>query len=121
VTIPGVSALATLASVSGIDMQKFVFLGFPPHKKGRKTFFERVAISEIPVLYYDSPHRVVKNLTLLQEKKLDAQVIVGRELTKKFEEIIRGGISEVVGYFAQYTERVKGEFVVIVHSSRENA
>lgn len=114
VPIPGVSAIATLASVAGIDMQRFVFLGFPPHKKGRKTFFERVASSDVPVMYYDSPHRVVKNLLLLQEKKPTAQVVVGRELTKKFEEIFYGSLLDTRSFFEAHPEKIKGEFTVIV-------
>lgn len=114
VPIPGVSALTVLASVAGIDMQKFLFLGFPPHKKGRQTFFEGVALSEVPVMYYDSVHRVVKNLALLGEKKPSARVIVGRELTKKFEEIVRGTAVEIGAYFENHPEKIKGEFTVIV-------
>ncbi|NCU42435.1 MAG: 16S rRNA (cytidine(1402)-2'-O)-methyltransferase, partial [Candidatus Moranbacteria bacterium] len=78
VSIPGVSSLTTLISVAGIDMQKFTFFGFVPHKKGRHTFFERVISSDIPVVYYDSVHRIVKNLQLLCEKNPNAYVIVGR-------------------------------------------
>lgn len=114
VPIPGVSALATLLSVSGIDMQRFLFLGFPPHKKGRKTFFERVAESKIPVVYYDSPYRVIKNLVLLKENVVEAKIIIGRELTKKFEEIVRGNVSQVLKYFEEHPEKVKGEFAVIL-------
>jgi hypothetical protein len=66
VPIPGVSALATIVSIAGIDMREFVFLGFPPHKKGRETFFRKVAMMEYPVMYYESPHRVMKNLDLLE-------------------------------------------------------
>lgn len=117
VPIPGVSAIATLASVSGIDMQRFLFLGFPPHKKGRKTFFERVAASDVPVAYYDSVHRVVKNLALLQEKEPMARVVIGRELTKKFEEIFYGTLSEALLYFMGHPEKVRGEFVVIVRKA----
>ena len=116
VPIPGVSAIATLASVAGIDMQRFVFLGFPPHKKGRKTFFERVAASDIPVMYYDSPHRVVKNLILLQEKKPTAHVVVGRELTKRFEEIRHGTVEELIESFQEHPEKMKGEFSLIVEN-----
>ena len=114
VPIPGVSALATLVSVAGIDMREFAFLGFPPHKKGRETFFRKVAATEMPVMYYESPHRVLKNLELLASFASGKRVIIGRELTKLFEEIVRGTMEEALVYFGEHPEKVKGEFVVIV-------
>ncbi len=114
VPIPGVSALATLVSVAGIDMREFVFLGFPPHKKGRETFFRKVAATEMPVMYYESPHRVLKNLELLASFASGKRIIIGRELTKLFEEMVRGTIEETLAYFSEHPEKVKGEFVVIV-------
>jgi 16S rRNA (cytidine1402-2'-O)-methyltransferase len=128
VPIPGASALAALISVAGIDMQEFSFLGFPPHKKGRETFFKKVLETEIPVIYYDSPHRVIKNLELLKKLTQDLksvsdlsadtfgkQVVIGRELTKMFEEIIRGNIDQVEQYFEANPSKMKGEFAVIVY------
>ncbi len=123
VPIPGASALATLISVSGIDMQVFSFLGFPPHKKGRETFFKAVLVSENPVVYYDSPHRVIKNLKLLQALENSGQdseiskkqIIIGRELTKMFEEIVRGSIDDIETHFTSHPEKMKGEFSVIVY------
>ena len=115
VPIPGVSALTALVSVAGIDMREFIFLGFPPHKKGRQTFFRGVGESKMPVMYYESPHRVLKNLELLQELSTDKKIILGRELTKMFEEIVRGSIEEVQVYFAEHPEKVKGEFTIIVY------
>ncbi len=115
IAIPGVSALATIVSVAGIDMQRFIFLGFPPHKKGRQTFFENILKSKMPVIYYDSVHRVLKNLKLLQELGgNDKQIIMGRELTKMYEEIIRGNTEDILKYFADNTDKMKGEFVVIL-------
>jgi 16S rRNA (cytidine1402-2'-O)-methyltransferase len=115
VPIPGVSALATLVSVSGIDMTKFSFLGFPPHKKGRETFFKEVAALESPAIYFDSVHRVVKNLELLQSLAPEKKVILGRELTKMFEEVVRGSAEETIKYFAEHADKLKGEFVIIVY------
>jgi 16S rRNA (cytidine1402-2'-O)-methyltransferase len=93
--IPGVSALTTIASVSGIDLTSFVFLGFPPHKKGRETYFRKLLAYDIPVIYYESPHRLMKNLELLRSMSPNKNIILGRELTKMFEEIIRGSVYEV--------------------------
>jgi 16S rRNA (cytidine1402-2'-O)-methyltransferase len=122
VPIPGVSALATLISVSGIDMQNFSFLGFPPHKKGRETFFKKILESSVPALYYDSVHRVIKNLELLEtlSKKdsnstVSKKIIIGRELTKIFEQIVRGDCEFVISYFQNNPDKLKGEFVVIVY------
>lgn len=117
--IPGASALTALISVAGIDMQKFVFLGFPPHKKGRETFFKEVVAENYPVVYYESPHRVLKNLELLKSlgdpPAGGKNIILGRELTKMFEEIVRGTAEEVLKYFRENPGKVKGEFTIIVY------
>jgi len=115
IPIPGASGIATIVSVAGIDMQKFIFLGFPPHKKGRETFFKEVVVAQYPVMYYESPHRVLKNLELLQKMETNKQVILGRELTKMFEEIVRGSVSEVLEYFQKNADKIKGEFIIITH------
>ncbi len=115
VPIPGVSSLTALVSVSGIDLAAFSFLGFPPHKKGRETFFRNVAESSRPILYFESPHRLVKNLELLQRLGEDKKIILGRELTKIFEEVIRGTAGEVLEYFKKHEEKIRGEFVIIVY------
>ncbi|NTW26823.1 MAG: 16S rRNA (cytidine(1402)-2'-O)-methyltransferase [Candidatus Moranbacteria bacterium] len=111
--IPGASALASIVSVAGIDMQQFTFLGFPPHKKGRETYFKKVSACEIPVIYYESPHRVIKNLEMLANFSTGKKIILGRELTKMFEEVVRGDISEVLEYFVKNPSKVKGEFVIV--------
>jgi 16S rRNA (cytidine1402-2'-O)-methyltransferase len=115
VPIPGVSALTTLASVSGIDLSQFVFLGFPPHKKGRETYFHKLIAYDLPVIYYESPHRLIKNMELLLGMDLRKNIIIGRELTKMFEEIIRGDIGDVLKYFSENKDRVRGEMVIIVY------
>jgi len=115
IPIPGASALTCLASVAGINMSKFSFLGFPPHKKGRETFFREVAESEYPVIYFESPHRFLKNLELLEKMKPDAKLIVGRELTKMFEEIRRGSVAEILEYYKNSSDKTKGEFVIIAY------
>ncbi len=112
--IPGPSAVTALLSIAGINTQTFIFMAYPPHKKGRKTFFEKICNATEPVVYYDSVHRIIKNLTLLGEMMPDANVIVGRELTKMFEEIKRGSPNEILQYFSENPSKVKGEFVVLV-------
>jgi 16S rRNA (cytidine1402-2'-O)-methyltransferase len=115
VPIPGASALGAIVSVAGIDMREFVFKGFPPHKKGRETFFKAVVESEMPTVYYESPHRVMKNLSLLLELSPEMKIVIGRELTKIFEEVVRGTADEALTYFTEHPEKVKGEFVIITY------
>lgn len=115
VPIPGPSAMTALIQAAGINLSKFVFLGFPPNKKGRETFFKKVIAACYPIIYYDSPHRFMKNLTLLAQLSTSPpSVIVGRELTKVFEEIRRGTTDEVLEYYGNHPEKLKGEFAVIV-------
>jgi 16S rRNA (cytidine1402-2'-O)-methyltransferase len=111
IPIPGPSALGAMISVAGINLQKFVFLGFPPHKKGRETFFREAAEARWPVIFYESCHRVLKALESLGK----TDVIVGKELTKMFEEVVRGSAEEVLEYFQKNPGKVKGEFVIIVN------
>lgn len=113
VPIPGPSALISAASISGFPMEKFIFLGFPPTKKKRKKFFEQIANSKYPVIFYESPYRILKTLTQLQNYiPVGSWVVICRELTKKFETIYRGKISEVIGQLKK--ENVRGEFVVVI-------
>lgn len=114
IPIPGVSALTTLASISGIDLARFVFLGFPPHKKGRETFFKEVAAFSYPVIYYESPHRLIKNLELLKNLAPEKNIILGRELTKMFEEVVRGSAEEILNYLKSKS-KVRGEITIIIH------
>lgn len=116
VPIPGTSAVTAAASISGFPMDKFLFLGFPPHKKKRKKFFEQIINSEYPVIFYESCHRIIKSLQELKEMESesgrDLSLVVCRELTKQFETIYRGDIDKVISQLQQ--DKIKGEFVVIV-------
>jgi len=112
VPIPGPSALVALASVSGFPMNEFLFLGFPPQKKGRKKFFEMIAQSPRSVIFYESPHRILKSLNELKELVPMTSVVIGRELTKQFETVYRGTLDEVIEKLQK--EKTRGEFVVLV-------
>jgi len=111
--VPGVSALTTALSIAGIDTTAFTFLGFLPHKKGRQTALKGVAESEIPVVLYESPHRIEKLLEELGALEV-SNVIIARELTKIHEEIVSGTAAEVQAHFTAHPDAVRGEFVVIV-------
>jgi len=114
VPIPGTSALTALASIAGILTGKFLFLGYPPHKKQRKKFFKEVVLSSHPVVFYESPHRIIKSLKELESLNSNLFVVIGRELTKQFETIYRGNIVEVVKTLEKAKPR--GEFVVLAQN-----
>ena len=120
IPIPGPSAATAAASISGFPMDKFLFLGFPPTKRKRKKFFQEVIGSKYPVIFYESPYRIIKSLRDLQliskTYNLKPKIVVCRELTKKFETIYRGEIEEVIKEIEK--DIIKGEFVIIVESDR---
>lgn len=114
VPIPGPSALITALSASGISSAEFVFLGFLPHKKGRETLFKEISQSKRVIVFYESTHRILKTLTSLVEHAPTFKVMLGRELTKQFEQFVDGTAQEVFTYFNEHEEKQRGEFVVIV-------
>jgi 16S rRNA (cytidine1402-2'-O)-methyltransferase len=115
VALPGPNALTTALSVSGISSATFTFYGFLPQKKGRETVFSVIGASNHTSAFYESVHRIEKALASLV-KVLDTtqKVVVCRELSKHFEEVVRGTGEEVLAYFSHHKDKVKGEFVIIV-------
>lgn len=119
--IPGPSALTAALSISGFNCNKFLFLGFFPRKKGRSKFFKYILESKYPIVVYESSHRILKTLNELKDlfiKNYDGyllEVVVCRELTKKFESIYRGNIIEVIKEISARKENQKGEFVIIIN------
>jgi 16S rRNA (cytidine1402-2'-O)-methyltransferase len=112
--IPGPTALISALSASGVSSAEFLFLGFLPHKKGRLTLFKEIASSKRVVVFYESTHRILKTLASLSEYAPKFKVVIGRELTKQFEEFVEGTPSEVLEYFTKNSDKQRGEFVVIV-------
>ncbi|MGC9603280.1 MAG: 16S rRNA (cytidine(1402)-2'-O)-methyltransferase [Minisyncoccia bacterium] len=113
IPIPGASALTTALSAAGVNADQFTFLGYPPHKKGRQTFFRELKEINIrPIVFYESPHRVEKTFRSLEENFGDAEIIVARELTKIHEEIWHGTAKAASAHFQG--EKKKGEFVIII-------
>lgn len=111
--LPGATALIPALVKSGFPTDRFIFEGFLPHKKGKQTLLKRLAEEDRTVIFYESPHRLVK--TLEQVKEFfgeERQLSVSRELTKKFEETKTGTVQEVLEYFT--AKEVKGEIVVVV-------
>ena len=114
IAIPGASALIAALSISGFPTDKFIFLGFPPHKNKRNKFFQEVKDSKHTVVFYESCHRIKKTLDQLEEV-LDSksEVCIARELTKKFESIYRGSIKDIL----EMNIPAKGEFVIVVRNN----
>lgn len=112
-TLPGPTAFVPALVQSGLPCEKFIYEGFLPHKKGRETRFKAMAEQEITTVFYESPHRLVKALEqIVQFCGENRQVSVSREISKKFEETVRGEASDVLAHF-QHNEP-RGEFVVVV-------
>lgn len=111
--LPGATAFVPALVNSGIASDRFVFEGFLPHKKGRHTRLTALASEEKTMVFYESPHRLVKALTQFTEYfGEDRHACVSRELTKIYEENIRGSLKELIAYFDQ--KKVKGEIVIVV-------
>ena len=118
IPIPGPSAVTAAASISGLPTDKFLFMGFPPHKKGRNKFFQKIAAADETVVFYESPYRILKSLNELRGAAGERPIVVCRELTKMFETIYRGSVSEVISKLQSGT--IKGEFVVVVGKEIKN-
>lgn len=115
--IPGCSSLVTAASVSGISMRRMAYEGFLPKKKGRQTLLKKLASEERSIVIFESPHRVIRTLQDIEEYLGVREVAVCREITKIYEEIIRGTTTELIEKLKDKT--IKGEVVMIV-KEREN-
>ena len=113
--LPGPTAFVPALAVSGLPTDNFYFEGFLPRKKGRKTKFEFLATLPTTIILYESPYRVVKTLNDIETYMGNRQVSVSREISKKFEETVRGSASEVAQHFE--TGTVKGEFVICIAKS----
>ena len=113
IPIPGPSAIIAALSASGLPTHEFTFLGFLPHKKGRQTAIKAIAKSEIPVVLYESPHRILKLLNELENVAPKSRVTIARELTKIHEEVLQGMPRELVQALEK-GKKARGEFVVIV-------
>ena len=116
-SIPGACASVSALASSGAPASSFVFLGFLPKKKGRTSIFKYISQEKKTVVIYESPHRLEKTLLSLSEV-LDPkrEVIVAREITKIYESYVNGTIEEVVNYFNNNKDKIKGEIVIIISS-----
>lgn len=112
-TLPGATAFVPALVSSGLPCDKFCFEGFLPQKKGRQTRLEQLASEDRTMIFYESPYRLVKTLQQFAEYYgEDRQVSVCREISKMFEESVRGTLSEVIAHFMQTPP--KGEIVIVL-------
>ena len=113
IPIPGVSALLTALVVSGLPTDKFVFEGFLPRKiQERKRYFKSIKNEERTIIFYETPHRLKRALKDMVEILGDRKIVIARELTKKYEEIIRGKLNLVLS--EMNTKEIKGEITLVV-------
>lgn len=119
VPIPGASAVLPALVVSGLPTERFVFEGFLPLKKGRRSKFEQLRAEERTIVIYESPFRIIKTVGEVGEYLGERRIAVVRELTKKFEETIRGTASEVLEQLKKKSPR--GEYVLVVEGSTKPA
>jgi len=116
--LPGASALIVALVNSGLPCDRFCFEGFLPHKKGRQTKIQSLKEEKRTMVFYESPHRLVKALEqFIEAYGPERKVCVSRELTKLHEENVRGTLEEVRGYFKQ--KEVKGEIVIVLEGYTE--
>jgi len=111
--LPGATAFVLALVNSGLPNEKFFFEGFLPHKKGRQTRLKELAELKYSIVFYESPHRLLKTLSqLIEFFGADRKVSVSRELTKMHEENVRGSLQEVYDHFN--SKPIKGEIVIVV-------
>jgi 16S rRNA (cytidine1402-2'-O)-methyltransferase len=115
--LPGATAFVPALVKSGLPNDKFVFEGFLPQKKGRKTRLEVLSQEERTMIFYESPHRLIKTLEQFAAHfGEERQASVSRELSKLFEETINGSLKEIINYFAE--KIIKGEIVIVVEGQK---
>src|SRR5574344_1285953 len=110
--LPGATAFVPALVMSGFTTDRFCFEGFLPHKKGRQTRLLGLKDETRTIIFYESPHRVIKTLTQIQEFIGERNVAAVREISKIYQEVVRGPIPTVLEYFKK--KQPKGEFVLLV-------
>jgi 16S rRNA (cytidine1402-2'-O)-methyltransferase len=100
---------------SGFPTDRFIYEGFLPHKKGRQTRWKALAEEERTIVLYESPHRLVKALEqIIEFISAERPLLVGREISKLHEQMVRGTATEVLAYFTAHPDKVRGEIVIVI-------
>ena len=111
--LPGPTALIPALVLSGLPSDAFIFEGFLPRKKGRKTKLKEISQNTITTIIYESPYRIIKTLSdLLEFTESNRQISISREISKIYEETFRGSVSDALTYFSD--KKIKGEFVICI-------
>jgi 16S rRNA (cytidine1402-2'-O)-methyltransferase len=114
-SLPGATAFVPALVNSGFPTDRFVYEGFLPHKKGRQTRWKALAEEERTIVLYESPHRLVKALEqIIEFISAERLVMVGREISKMHEQMVRGTATEVLAYFTAHPDKVRGEIVIVI-------
>ena len=116
-SLPGPSSIINCLALSSISHDKFVFLGYMPRKKSaQKKLLEETKEWGINLVFFESPYRIIKSLKLIKEILGETRVVIGREMTKKFEEVLEVGVSEAIEHFSR--KAPKGEFVLVIDNRK---
>ncbi|RRD40656.1 16S rRNA (cytidine(1402)-2'-O)-methyltransferase [Leptotrichia sp. OH3620_COT-345] len=116
--IPGPSSIVTGGSISGLDMRRMAYEGFLPKKKGRQTLFNKLKNEERMIVILESPNRILRTLKDIKEYLGERYVVITRELTKVYEEVIRGEVSEIIKKLEK--KPVKGEIVLFIRALNDD-
>ena len=118
--LPGPTALIPALVLSGLSSDAFIFEGFLPRKKGRKTKLKEISQNTITTIIYESPYRIIKTLSdLLEFTESNRQISISREISKIYEETFRGSVSDALTYFSD--KKIKGEFVICISKNNNSS
>ena len=115
--IPGPTALISAVVASGLEIDRFVFEGYLPRKKGRTKRLKELAEYRVTIVIFEGPHRVIKTLNDLREYLGDRKAAIGREMTKMNEEFLRGSLSELIAHYDN--RKPRGEYVIVVERNKD--
>ena len=116
--LPGPTALIPALVLSGLPSDAFIFEGFLPRKKGRKTKLKEISQNTITTIIYESPYRIQKTLSdLIEFVGSDREVSLSREISKIYEETFRGSVSDAIAHFSD--KKIKGEFVICINRNED--
>ena len=115
--IPGPTALISAVTASGLEIDRFVFEGYLPRKKGRTKRLKELAEYRVTIVIFEGPHRVIKTLNDLRKYLGDRKAAIGREMTKMNEEFLRGSLSELIAHYD--SRKPRGEYVIVVERNKD--